>query len=61
MTIAHLSDAHLVCATCGGGFVFSAGEQELYRIRGVSQQPDRCPPCTRSHTATPRPATTLGR
>jgi Probable zinc-ribbon domain len=42
-----LADKDLRCATCGDGFVFSAGEQELFRLRGISHQPEHCPNCTR--------------
>ena len=49
-----LSDKRLTCAACGDGFVFTAGEQELYELRGVAQQPQRCPACTRnSHGVAP--------
>ena len=44
-----LADKDLSCATCGDGFVFSAGEQELYRLRGISEQPVNCPSCRRAH------------
>lgn len=43
-----ISDKQLTCAACGDGFVFTAGEQELYQLRGVAQQPQRCPTCTRA-------------
>jgi len=39
------SDVHLDCRLCGSSFVYSAGEQELHTLRGVSQQPSVCPPC----------------
>ena len=42
-----LADKDLQCAACGDGFVFSAGEQELYRLRGIAQPPERCPRCAR--------------
>ena len=48
MSNRELADKDLRCATCGDGFVFSAGEQELFRLRGISQQPEHCPSCTRS-------------
>jgi hypothetical protein len=41
------ADKDLRCASCGDGFVFSAGEQELYRLRGITQPPERCPSCAR--------------
>jgi len=53
MTLRELADKDLRCATCGDGFVFSAGEQELYRLRGVTRQPEHCPSCARSHAVAP--------
>jgi len=41
------ADQDLRCAACGGGFVFTAGEQELFRLRGITAQPEQCPSCTR--------------
>ncbi|HLZ28809.1 MAG TPA: zinc-ribbon domain containing protein [Chloroflexota bacterium] len=41
------ADQQLRCAACGDGFVFTAGEQELYRLRGITAQPDHCPNCAR--------------
>jgi ribosomal protein S27AE len=47
MSTRDLTDIHLNCTSCGDGFVFSAGEQELYRLRGVTLQPQQCPSCSR--------------
>jgi ribosomal protein S27AE len=47
MTQHDYADKDLRCATCGDGFVFSAGEQELYRLRGISEPPRHCPNCAR--------------
>jgi ribosomal protein S27AE len=41
------TDQQLRCAACGDGFVFTAGEQELFRLRGVTAQPEHCPNCAR--------------
>jgi hypothetical protein len=38
-------DKHLRCASCGEGFVFSCGEQELFRLRGITSEPAQCPNC----------------
>jgi hypothetical protein len=46
-----LADKDLHCTACGDSFIFSAGEQELYLLRGVQHQPERCPTCTRGHAA----------
>ena len=42
-------DQSLSCAACGDSFIFSAGEQELYRLRGITTQPLHCPSCVRDH------------
>jgi hypothetical protein len=46
-----LADKNLRCAACGDGFVFTAGEQELFRLRGINHQPEHCPSCARSRRA----------
>ena len=47
-------DKSLHCATCGDGFVFSSGEQELFRLRGITTEPVQCPNCARGRVlATP--------
>lgn len=53
MSNRELADKDLRCATCGDGFVFSAGEQELYRLRGITEQPEHCPSCTRGRGVVP--------
>jgi hypothetical protein len=53
MSIREVADKDLRCATCGDGFVFSAGEQELYRLRGISHQPEHCPNCSRGRGLQP--------
>ena len=50
MTNREFTDKDLHCASCGDGFVLSAGEQELFRLRGIPTQPDHCPNCARSRT-----------
>jgi hypothetical protein len=47
MTDQKTVDKHLRCTSCGDGFVFSAGEQELHRLRGISNEPQNCPTCVR--------------
>jgi hypothetical protein len=42
-----VSDKSLLCASCGDTFVFSSGEQELFRLRGVTREPEQCPSCVR--------------
>src|SRR4051794_24216552 len=38
-------DQTLVCRLCGDDFVFSSGEQELQRVRGIDKAPTRCSVC----------------
>ncbi|MBV9577436.1 MAG: zinc-ribbon domain containing protein [Chloroflexi bacterium] len=42
-----IDDKALRCSSCGDGFVFSSGEQELFRLRGITTQPTQCPNCAR--------------
>jgi CxxC-x17-CxxC domain-containing protein len=39
------ADKTLTCRECSGQFVFTAGEQEFYRSRGLLNEPGRCPTC----------------
>ena len=39
------SDRTLTCRDCGQQFVFTAGEQEFYQSRGLTNDPGRCPDC----------------
>lgn len=36
-------DKELVCVDCGQTFIFTAGEQEFYASRGLTNEPRRCP------------------
>jgi CxxC-x17-CxxC domain-containing protein len=40
-----LSDKTLICADCGGEFIFTAGEQEFFASRGFQNEPKRCQSC----------------
>ncbi len=40
-------DKELKCSACGDEFLFTAGEQELHRLRGINSPPEQCPWCTR--------------
>jgi len=42
-----VSDKPLYCASCGDAFVFTSGEQELFRLRGITREPEQCPSCAR--------------
>ncbi len=39
------ADKVLVCRDCGANFVFSSGEQEFYAMKGLLNEPGRCPDC----------------
>ena len=38
-------DRILTCRDCGQDFTFTAGEQEFYDSRGLTNVPSRCPSC----------------
>ncbi|MBI3979548.1 MAG: zinc-ribbon domain containing protein [Chloroflexi bacterium] len=40
-----LVDKHLKCRDCGGDFIFTVGEQEFYQLKGLLNDPQRCPSC----------------
>ena len=44
-------DKTLTCRDCGQTFTFSAGEQEFYAQRGLTNEPGRCPDCRASSRA----------
>ena len=39
------ADKILRCRECGADFVFSAGEQEFFSLKGLANEPGRCPAC----------------
>lgn len=39
------ADKVLKCRECGGDFTFTAGEQEFYAMKGLQNEPQRCPAC----------------
>ncbi len=39
------ADKTLVCRDCNRDFVFTAGEQEFYQLKGLLNEPGRCPEC----------------
>lgn len=39
------TDQTLTCRDCGQPFTFTAGEQEYYASRGLTNTPGRCPEC----------------
>lgn len=46
-------DKALHCAVCGDQFLFTSGEQELFRLRGLDVEPERCPKCAHGVLAQP--------
>jgi CxxC-x17-CxxC domain-containing protein len=38
-------DRHISCVDCGEDFVFTAGEQDFYRQKGLTNAPTRCKRC----------------
>jgi CxxC-x17-CxxC domain-containing protein len=40
-----LIDRTLTCRDCGQQFAFTAGEQEFFQSRGLTNEPGRCPEC----------------
>ena len=45
------SDLTLYCRDCNQEFTFTAGEQEFYASRGLTNQPSRCPSCRAARKA----------
>ena len=46
------SDRTMTCRDCGQQFAFTAGEQEFYQSRGLTNDPGRCPNCRSAHKQT---------
>jgi CxxC-x17-CxxC domain-containing protein len=44
-------DRTLTCRDCGREFAFTAGEQEFYQSRGLTNEPGRCPECRQARKA----------
>src|SRR5213083_2693482 len=44
-------DRTLTCRDCGREFAFTAGEQEFYQSRGLTNEPGRCPECRAARKA----------
>lgn len=45
-------DKTLVCQDCGNEFVFTAGEQEFYKEKGLDNEPKSCKECRNRRKAT---------
>ena len=46
-------DETLICEDCGCEFVFTAGEQEFYAEKGLTNKPKRCANCRKAAVAGP--------
>jgi CxxC-x17-CxxC domain-containing protein len=46
-----IADKTLTCRDCGTQFVWTAGEQEFYQSRGLTNAPGRCPSCRQARKA----------
>ncbi len=44
-----MEDKKLVCKDCGNTFIWTAGEQEFYQQKGLTNEPKRCPDCRRAN------------
>ena len=44
-------DQTLRCRECGVDFIWTAGEQEFYQSRGLTNPPSRCPSCRAARKA----------
>ena len=40
-----MEDKTIVCKDCGKEFVFTAGEQEFYKLKDIKNEPVRCKEC----------------
>lgn len=41
-------DETLICEDCSAEFTFTAGEQEFYAEKGLTNKPKRCPECRKA-------------
>ncbi len=39
------TDKTLTCSDCGMAFTFGSGEQEFFAMKGLVNEPGRCPDC----------------
>lgn len=51
MEVIAMEDITLVCKDCGEEFLFTVGEQEYYKEKGLENQPKRCLKCRRAKKA----------
>ena len=46
-----MADKNIICKDCQQEFVFTEGEQEFYREKGLQNEPQRCPDCRKAKKA----------
>ena len=46
-----MPDRTLICQDCSKEFVFTEGEQEFYKEKGLQNEPKRCPECRKAKKA----------
>ena len=46
-----MEDKKIICKDCGKEFIFTVGEQELYKEKGFENDPVRCHDCRRARKA----------
>jgi len=46
-----MPDKILICQDCSREFVFTEGEQEFYKEKGLQNEPKRCPDCRKAKKA----------
>jgi CxxC-x17-CxxC domain-containing protein len=54
------ADKILRCRECGTDFIFTAGEQEFYAMKGLLNEPGRCPGCRAQRRVQREPAGASG-
>ena len=52
-------DKTLICKDCGAEFVFTAGEQEFYASKGLTNEPQRCKACRDASRNRQKPERTM--
>ena len=52
-------DKTLICKDCGAEFIFTAGEQEFYASKGLTNEPQRCKACRDANRNRQKPERTM--
>lgn len=50
-----MEDKQIECKDCGKEFTFTVGEQEFYKEKGFTNEPQRCKPCRDARKSQQRP------